>query len=276
MELIKYIYDAIKPINDTEYTESIMFNQDMYSKLAQDGIYICKAIPTDNETLTDFIHIGEYYIIRKNNPREIAWLNSSGSFEWELTTSKSIYRRLLPPPIETVNHTKIIQCLHNQLLTQTNNLGYLEFGIRSGHNFKSIAELNTNGTNIGVDLDLSLIDPNVLSSLEQLTSSYSLYEMKTQDYTPEPTMKFHLAFIDADHCSTSAFNDFERILPWIHNGGYIVLHDTYPCSPEYLNKGGSYDCYKVPGMIKEKYLKNKLIRSIITLPLNPGVSIIQV
>lgn len=59
--------------------------------------------------------------------------------------------------------------------------------------------------------------------------------------------------------------DFESIYLYIDQGGYIFLHDTYPCSKEFLDPNACNDCYQTPLLIKQKYKDNI---EIITLPLN--------
>ena len=270
MDLIKYIYESIRPENESEYNESIMYNEMLYNNLKQDGIYICRGISdTNKQHLSDYIEIGGYYIIRKNN-REIAWLNSKNEFEWDFT-SLPIYRRLLPPPIETVNHTYIISCLIKEVLKTKEAINYLEFGIRWGNNFKTICELNKKGFNYGVDLDLSNFNKHINSDL----TNYKLYEIKTSEYKNNG-QNMDIVFIDADHNCESVYNDFTNVIEYMNKDGYIILHDTYPCSPEYLDKNGSYDCYKSPLYIKNsEWYKNKKI-TILTLPLNPGITIIHI
>lgn len=283
MDLIKYIHSCIKPNDKKEYVSSYLFEKKLYDDLIQDGFYVCKHI-TDNDKqhLTDYIQLGEYYIIRKVI-KEITWLKDDGSYTWykdENNINTPIYRRFVPPPIETVNHTYIINIIMDHVLEKVKNPTYIEYGIRWGENFKCISLVNKNGINVGVDLDISHMELHK-PFLNEQNINYEFYKMTTDDFSKQILPKFrpHIAFIDADHYSLSVIKDFENTLMYLQPGGYIILHDTYPCSEEFLSKNGSYDCYKVPLYIKEKYIKNNTTNvqklEIITLPLNPGVTIVH-
>ena len=149
---------------------------------------------------------------------------------------------------------------------------YIEYGVRSGDNFNTICKLNKNGNNVGVDM-------KILPHL-QTNTSVQLYEMMTDTFSETilPNLQPDIAFIDADHNSSSVIKDFDYIFKHLKVGGYIILHDTYPCMPELLDPMGCSDCYKTPLYIKNKYLGGNTTQprlSILTLPLNPGVSIVQ-
>lgn len=257
--IINYIKQSIDPKNETEYIETLFFDLELYNNLIQDGFYITTNKP-DSDQVKEYVSIGGYYIIRKVI-REIAWLNEAGLFEWDFGNS-SIYRRLIPPPVETLNHTLIISNIMIEILKNKKDPVYVEFGIRWGENFKTICNLNTSGINYGVDLDIS--------NVTVYPDNSKLFQMKTLDFIV--TESIDLAFIDADHSSSSVIQDFHHLFKHVSSGGYIVLHDTYPCEPMFLSESGCFDCYKVPGYLKKKF-HNQM--NILTLPLNPGLTIVQ-
>ena len=86
-----------------------------------------------------------------------------------------------------------------------------------------------------------------------------------------PNIEYHYAFIDADHKSKQVVIDFEYLYKYIKTGGFIFLHDTYPCMIENLLPAACNDCYLSPIVIKQRY---PLIE-ILTLPINPGLTIIR-
>lgn len=45
-----------------------------------------------------------------------------------------------------------------------------------------------------------------------------------------------LGFIDGDHNFTQVEKDFNNLWPWVVDNGYVLLHDSYPPSKEYLNE----------------------------------------
>jgi len=81
-----------------------------------------------------------------------------------------------------------------------------------------------------------------------------------------------MVFIDADHAHEQSLKDFINVFPRVINDGFIFFHDSYPCLPYMFNKDKSDTCYKTP-----LYLKTKFIDSleILTLPFNPGVTIVK-
>jgi len=282
IQLIDYIKTCLNPRGTTEVVETYTFVKSIYDKLVQDGIYICNNVSSaDKECISDYIQLCDNtsitkstFIIRKVI-KEIEWLNDDGTFNWD--SQDSLYKRLQPPPIETVNHTFIIEEIVKSYISRKNidQLLYIEYGVRSGDNFNTLTKLNKNGINVGVDMKIL---PHLHKEFDS-NSSVQLYEMMTDTFSETilPNLKPDIVFIDADHNSSSVIKDFDYTFEYLKVGGYIILHDTYPCMPELLDPMGCSDCYKTPLYIKNKYIKNntnpKL--SILTLPLNPGVSIIQ-
>lgn len=77
----------------------------------------------------DWVVINNYTLVRKNKPLQIEWLNNDGTMSFDLTR-QPIYRRLIPPPYETINHAFIIA----NVIKETNgkNKNYIEYGVRNG------------------------------------------------------------------------------------------------------------------------------------------------
>jgi hypothetical protein len=290
IRLIDYIKSCLNPRGTTEVVESLTFVKSVYDNLVQDGIYICNnVLSKDKGSISDYIQlydsnsITKYVFIIRKVIKEIQWLNDDGTFNWN--HNDPLYKRLLPPPIETVNHTFIIEEIVKSYVSRKNTdinvntspLLYIEYGVRSGDNFNTIYKLNKNGNNVGVDMKIL---PHLQTEFRDNTY-VQLYEMMTDTFSETilPNLQPDIVFIDADHNSSSVIKDFDYIFKHLKVGGYIILHDTYPCMPELLDPMGCSDCYKTPLYIKNKYLGNTNTTqprlSILTLPLNPGVSIVQ-
>ena len=73
------------------------------------------------------------------------------------------------------------------------------------------------------------------------------------------------------HKSEQVVIDFEYLYKYIKTGGFIFLHDTYPCMIENLKPSACNDCYLSPIIIKQKYP----LLEMLTLPINPGLTIIR-
>lgn len=126
-----------------------------------------------------------------------------------------MYRRLLPPPYETVNHTLIIKSVLREY--QNNNpdliINYIEYGVRWGDNFKKIIN-EVSGLCYGVDIHIQTHLHNLM------LGKVKLYEMSTDTFGDSIlcSIKFNAAFIDADHSSKSVFKDFNIIFNKIDIG----------------------------------------------------------
>lgn len=256
--IINYLLESLKPVNDTEFIILNNYDEEKFNLMIQDGIMFIK----DNKSIIsneiDKVVINNYTIIRKNKPLQIEWLNNDGTFSFDLT-QKPIYRRLIPPPWETINHSLIIA----NIIKETNgkNKNYIEYGVRNGE----CLQLISNEVNIAHGIDI--MDYNLTSF------NVKKYIMDTDTFSNNhlSNIDFDYAFIDADHKSTQVLIDFEYLYKYINIGGFIFLHDTYPCMIENLKPSASNDCYLSPIIIKQRY---PLIE-ILTLPINPGLTIIR-
>lgn len=54
-----------------------------------------------------------------------------------------------------------------------------------------------------------------------------------------------LAFIDGDHVYEQVRKDFDNVLPYIVDHGYILLHDTYPPDPAWTDENRCGTVYKL-------------------------------
>jgi len=143
---------------------------------------------------------------------------------------------------------------------------YLEYGVRYGENFANVSRIVTDA--YGVDMVIQ----DTIGDFSRNSLNTELFEMKTDEFRDRvlPYMEnMDIIFIDADHSSKSVISDFEGVIDKLNVGGYIIMHDTYPCNEDYLHPGACNDCYKVPMYIKSKGY------NILTLPLNPGVTIVR-
>lgn len=255
-----YLVECIHPNDSTEYLEINELTQDICNNLKQDAIVIADKISCNKKDI-EAIFINNQFIIRKTI-RNIAWLNEIDNSIHFDDTQIPIYRRIIPPPHETVNHVLIITEFIKIIKQEQKYCNYVEYGVRTGSSLYPIS--NFCDYCYGVD---------IVNSLSYLPENCQFYKMLTDEFSSEflPNVKFNAAFIDADHLSESTFKDFEKIYKYIQPGGYIFLHDTYPCSSYLLNPTACNDCYKTPLKIKEIYSDIEIL----TFPLNPGVTIVR-
>ncbi len=255
-EVIRYIRECINPRDETEFLVSDVFNVDAFFAMKQDGIMVTTKKPPTDVAYLEYVKVGNVYMCRKCF-YERAWLQQNTQV-WN-TTRDPIYRRLIPPPAETVDHPFIIE----QILkaSDAQNKTYIEYGVSTGNSLFRVSPYVRCAH--GVDVN----------PIGNIPANVSFHQMTTKKFSEEvlPRIEFHFAFIDADHSFVSSCSDFQAIYQYISPGGIIFLHDTYPCEKEFLKPYLCNDCYRTPIYIKEHY--NSIEN--ITLPLHPGLTLIR-
>jgi len=260
MDFMNYIKDCLKPQGTDELIIDNEFNLSNYVKLKQDGMMLVKCnnninlLPSGN----DKIKIGNFVLIRKNVPLELDWLKKNGDIIFD-NSNIPLYRRCVPPPIETINHVFIISKVIGA--TSRNNKNYIEYGVRNGNSVEPISKLVKKV--FAVDINDYFPQNKNIEFYKMLTDNFS------NNYLPN--INFDYAFIDADHSSKQVLIDFLNIYKYINKGGYIFLHDTYPCSEFFLRADYCNDCYLTPIKIREVFPDIEML----TLPINPGLTIIR-
>lgn len=259
MEYISdYVQRTIQPRNETEFCVVDSFDRSKFDALVQDGIMISSTPPTPQTANCEYVFINGKYIIKKAF-RDVDWLQADGTMTWTLERDP-IYRRLVPPPAEALNHVDIIAAIVKS--SEPSDKTYVEYGVSTGACLSVVSPLVKQS--FGVD---------IRNQAYSVPSNCTFHECTTDVFSMNilPTLEYHFAFIDADHAFTSAYHDFQHIYKSIQPGGYIFLHDTYPCLNEYLAPYLCNDCYKTPIEIKKQYPDAELV----TLPLHPGLTIVR-
>ncbi len=262
---IDYLKASIKPQGTHEFNNTDDLTQQQADALVQDGFALATTISCTDKSKLEIIKYGDRFLVKKTL-RNIQWLDeSSGKFSFDITRTP-IYRRIIPPPCETADHVLIIKSFIDKLNQEPELDGkctYVEYGVRTGTSLLPISELCAQCYGIDIERCPNLVLPNNCTFYKMSTDRFSELHLKD--------IKFNAAFIDADHSSASAFKDFESIYKHIQPGGYIFLHDTYPCESFLLKPEFCNDCYKTPIRIKSKYPDIEII----TIPLNPGISVVR-
>jgi hypothetical protein len=256
-EFSSYIQTCLKPRGESEFSINTSFSIDIYNNLVQDGIMIVNSdvnIPVGR----DRVRIGDVTIVRKNYPRNLDWLSEDGSIHFN-TSAEPLYRRYIPPPIETVDHVFLISKII--AATSSTDKNYVEYGVRNGASVEPISKLVK--TVYAVDINDYIPANNNIKFYKMFTDTFSDNVLQN--------IEFDYAFIDADHSSKQVLTDFINIYKHINKGGYIFLHDTYPCSEIFLRSDYCNDCYLSPIKIRELYPDIEML----TIPINPGLTIIH-
>jgi hypothetical protein len=287
-EIVSYIKQCYKPSSELEFIELFPFDFKLGTILTMvnDAIFViynCNDNTFDINVLENYKSELEYIIIGdiiigRRTIKQIEWFNQNDNSINFPEKGNYLYQRLSPyqyNPVkyETVNHTFIISELIKATHVNKKNM-YIEFGTRTNENFDIISELVD--TSIGVDTNPLKFNKNIYTDTTDHFSEFILPQIIKKTFTRDANdpnrLKFNYAFIDADHSFESVFKDFENLFKYLESGGFIILHDVYPYEQRFLEKNACHDCYLAPIAIKAKYSK---YINILTLPLCPGMSIIQ-
>jgi hypothetical protein len=252
--------NCLQARDETEFVQVQEFDEKKFEALKQDGFMVVQApesVPIQQLKGVDRLQLSkDCLILRKNQPRQLAWLNpETQAYEFD-PSQEPLYRRLTAD----VDHPKII----SNVIALTNpdrKSSYVEYGVMCGHSLEVIAPV----VNTAYAVDLTPYIPK--------HKNIRFYNLKTNTFSLNylPRISFRYAFIDADHKSEQAFIDFEYIYKFCESNGFIFLHDTYPFSEKYLAPNLCNDCYKTPLKIRAKYPDIEML----TLPFQPGVTIVR-
>jgi hypothetical protein len=259
-----YLKKCIGPKGPNEFVESDTFDENAFSSLVQDGFYISKQPPSSTVKNVEYVKFADHFIIKKCD-RSLDWFNENTNKTTFTESREPIYRRIIPPPCETVDHVLVIKHFLETLKKEQGYCNYIEYGVRDGHSLGKLSQVSDKSYGIDIERHKKLTVP----------SNSEFHLMTTDKFSSEKLgdIKFNAAFIDADHSFTSAYRDFRNIFKHIQPKGYIFLHDTYPCNSMLLKKHFCNDCYKTPLQIKKDYTLKEL--EILTFPLNPGVTVVR-
>ena len=171
----------------------------------------------------------------------------------------------IPQPEQTFDHIGLIKWL-SQWIKPTH---YLELGVRKGVCFHQIVPFSEHST--GVDIVHSEELKQVIAA-QRWDSKVDLFTGTTDDYfnSLKKDTVFDLVFIDADHSYEQCLKDFLNVKDRVVKNGFVIFHDTYPYSKEFMETAVRGECYKVPMYIKENLHPEW---ELVTLPFNPGLTI---
>jgi predicted O-methyltransferase YrrM len=172
---------------------------------------------------------------------------------------KPIHLRNVPPPAETFQHTQFFDFMLSWIKPEN----YLELGVRDGGNFITVSKHCTKA--VGVDV----VPPRfrLLDNMEYHTTTTDEYFNQL-----DKDIMFDVVFIDADHSYEQSLKDFMNVKDRVIEDGFIFLHDTYPYDEGMFDPGLCNDVYKTALYVKQN-LSDEF--EIVTLPINPGVTIIK-
>lgn len=139
---------------------------------------------------------------------------------------------------------------------------YAELGIYEGETFNRV----TANLRIAVDINPVSLDfiaehPNVVK--------VSGDSQKLKEYLSQHSLHLDLLFIDADHMQDSVISDFTILENFMSQKGLILLHDTFPGSPEMASAKYCGDGYLAVPRLRKLFPNWNFV----TLPIHPGLTI---
>lgn len=86
-----------------------------------------------------------------------------------------------------------------------------------------------------------------------------------------------LCFIDADHSFSAVKKDVANFLPFLKTStGLMLLHDTWPPTPEHTSFNNCGDCFKIKEWLRDLNKKEYFSSlEIVTIPAQFGLTIIR-
>lgn len=170
-----------------------------------------------------------------------------------------IYLRNVPGEPETYNHISMLEHLAFWIKPQS----YLEIGVRDGKSLNVVAKYSKKCHAV----DLQFLHKNFQENI-------ILYEMSSDDFfeQKDKSLKFDLVFIDGDHSKEQVYKDFINVSDYVIDDGFILLHDTSPCSDWLLEPEWCNNAWEAALEIKNKHHNDW---EVLTLPFNPGLTILK-
>lgn len=170
-----------------------------------------------------------------------------------------IHLRNLPEPLETYDHPYILEHFASWIKPER----YLEIGVRDGRVLKLVSKYCKECYAV----DLNFLNKDFLNNVKLFeTSSDSFFE------NLDKSLFFDMVFIDGDHSKEQVYKDFVNVESLVIEDGFVFFHDSYPYGEAMLAPGLSNDCWEAVKRIKKDFIKNW---EIVTLPFNPGVTIMK-
>jgi len=161
-----------------------------------------------------------------------------------------------------MHHSDFIAIIASIIKPQT----YVELGLYQGETLSKIIPY----TNQCYGVDMKSND-HLINLQNNYKNKLSIIYDTTDNFFLNFNSKIDMAFIDADHCVTSAIKDFDNVLKLLSDDGIIFMHDTDPIDNSYIHPGYCGDSCKLVPLFEKRDDIN-----IITLPLTEaGLSIIM-
>lgn len=148
-EFGNYVKSCLLTDNINEFSFVNNVNEKYFNDLVQDAIIITKTIDKNLIKKCETLAFDDHIIIRKNQKNIVWYDENTGEINFDNSTIP-LYRRLLPPPYETVNHCYIISLFAKTIKSNNNYCNYLEYGVRTGESFNNVSKYCDNS--FGVDI----------------------------------------------------------------------------------------------------------------------------
>lgn len=162
-------------------------------------------------------------------------------------------------------HAELVEWMARLLKPKT----YMEVGANHGSTFNRVAALGIQKA-VAVEIKKSTAqDLTRAPNTEILNMSSDDAAKLWLDRGGEP---IDLLFIDGDHSHEQSLRDFLNFSRFVPESGLILLHDTWPETPERAAPNKCHDVYKTAWLIRQKMFKEF---ELVTLPFDRGISVVR-
>nr|QBK93376.1 MAG: methyltransferase domain protein [Pithovirus LCPAC404] len=188
-----------------------------------------------------------------------------------------VSQRIVPPPVETLDHPTAICLLAKELKGEREKFRYFELGIKDEKEKFRYLELGVRNSPVIDKMKLIATETHGVDINDCGKGKFDTFHQMTTDKYFEDSLfddKFDMIFVDACHNIENVIKDFNNAFCSIRSGGIILLHDTYPHSEAYINPRLCSTAYQVGPHIRDKYAKKNLV-TYVTLPFQPGLTVVR-
>lgn len=161
---------------------------------------------------------------------------------------------------DSKDYRKVINVLFQVLRPKL----YLEVGCRNGETLRYLIDSNPKSNTEFHAIDIRDVKKNLPKKVNFHLGDSSVIG---RDWNKE----IDLLFIDANHSADAVFNDFLLFSPSVKLNGLILLHDTFPLTPDDALPNNCGDAWKSAWKIRSEMKEFEIL----TLPIKNGLSIIR-
>jgi predicted O-methyltransferase YrrM len=159
----------------------------------------------------------------------------------------SSLKPVMPPPKNT-EHRELIISLCKLFKPKV----YVELGVKNGYVFNEVAKYAVIAVGVDVKGFTDQTTRITNATLFHTTTSNFIEIWKGLENTPYKNID--LLFIDACHEKEQVLRDFFGLIPFVtENSGLVMLHDTYPITPNLSSERYCWSAFEAAFYLRKDY-----------------------